>query len=97
MLVHKVLQLAQFRLTQISELHIIINPIGTTTDILENIKKLLRRHQGNKPVYFHVRFPNGKENIVKANPLYHINPHQKLLEHLGAIVGKDGFYYTIGC
>lgn len=97
MLANKVLPLTQFKLTQISELHIIINPIGTDTEMLEKIKKILQRYQGNKPVFFHVRHPNGKENIVKANPLYHIKPHQKLLDSLVSIVGKDGFFYTIGC
>ena len=97
MIAQKIFQFTQFQLTQISELHIIINPIGTNTELLEKIKKLLQRFQGNKPVYFHVRLPNGNENIIKANPLYHIKPDKKLMDGLTAIVGKDGITYSIGC
>jgi len=78
------LEEAEYRFAR--EVHIVLPPTADA-ELLADMEKVLGRHTGRCPVYFHVR-RNGREVVLRARPEFSCNPSRQLVRSLERFTGR---------
>ncbi|UCH78350.1 MAG: DNA polymerase III subunit alpha, partial [Candidatus Coatesbacteria bacterium] len=78
------LEEAEYRFAR--EVHIVL-PQNADAELLADMEKVLGRHAGRCPVFFHVR-RNGREVVLRARPEFSCNPSRQLVRSLERFTGR---------
>jgi DNA polymerase-3 subunit alpha len=78
------LEEAEYRFAR--EVHIVL-PQNADAELLADMEKVLGRHTGRCPVFFHVR-RNGREVVLRARPEFSCNPSRQLVRSLERFTGR---------
>lgn len=77
---------AEYRFAR--EIHITL-PENADAEVLADMEKVIGRHVGRCPVFFHVR-RDGREVVIRARPEFNCNPTRQLVRSLERFTGRGG-------
>lgn len=75
---------AEYRFAR--EIHITL-PGNADAELLADMEKVIGRHVGRCPVFFHVR-RDGREVVIRARPAFNCNPTRQLIRSLERFTGR---------
>jgi len=81
--------LAEVKKRGTSRMDIRLNATGLTQDDLIKVKDILVRYQGNVPVFLRLQNPLHKDSLISAGRELRVNPTEKLINELEAVLGAD--------
>jgi DNA polymerase-3 subunit alpha len=66
-----------------------LSPEGSTREILEKLKNVLKKYKGQCPVYLKIVASEGEKVIIRISPELNIRPSEECLKELKKIVGAE--------
>jgi len=85
--------LKEVRRDAVAAIHIKLDSLGVDDDVIGGIKRIVDRHKGNCPLFFHIK--DLKEvKIIRAHSSFNIKPSEMFINDITAFVGHDAVRYS---
>jgi DNA polymerase III subunit alpha len=75
------------------QVHIDLQSLGLTRDLLSQLRAILEASPGPSPVYLHLLFPNEHEVVLLPEERLQVAPSEQLVHHIEALFGREVVHF----
>ena len=75
------------------QVHIDLQSLGLTRDMLSQLRAILEASPGPSPVYLHLLFPNEHEVVLLPEARLQVAPSEQLVHHIEALFGQEVVHF----
>jgi DNA polymerase-3 subunit alpha len=75
------------------QVHIDLQSLGLTRDMLSQLRAILEAAPGPSPVYLHLLFPDAHEVVLLPEERWQVAPSEQLVHHIEALFGQEVVHF----